>query len=176
MLVNKAKYVNTVFEAALISCSDTQILTGLAFGTCTYFQQCNISAYHYDIVEDLLLMTCATHMVTFSAVRNNFQPVTIIRAACVTTIYGITLSLLIYQAIYGAFPVPNLTSKIKQADRLMWSAACFSEFSESRVTHEGTAMLWGSLTAAGVALGFGAVHPRSPSILPQRGEVVDRRS
>jgi len=162
MLVNWAECGNMVFEAAVVSCSDTQILTGLAFGACTYFQQCKISAYHYDIVEDLLLMTCATHMVTFSAVRNNFQLVSILRLACVATIYGITMSLLIYQAIYGAFPVPNLTSKIDQAERLMWPAACFSEFPESRVTHEGTARLWGSLTATGFGLfwGMSTIEPR----------------
>jgi len=125
-LVNEANYVNNVFEAVVVTCSDTQILTGLAFGASTHFQECTISAYHYNIVEDLLLMTCATHMVTFSAVRSNFRLFwpSLIRIACVLTVYGLLGSLLGYQTKYGTFPQPNLTWTIAHPETLMWPAAC----------------------------------------------------
>lgn len=57
-----------------MSCSDQQVFTGAAYAiTLRYLKGCNISAYHYNIVANMLLLTCATHIGAVTVARNYWQ-------------------------------------------------------------------------------------------------------
>ncbi|KAK9415974.1 hypothetical protein SUNI508_09934 [Seiridium unicorne] len=54
-----------IMEALVQACSDQQIFTGAAYAvTLRYSQGCSISAYHYNLVSNIVLLTCATHLMT----------------------------------------------------------------------------------------------------------------
>jgi hypothetical protein len=65
----KKRTLTDILEALLQSCSDQQIFTGAAYAlTLRYWRGCSISAYHYNIVANLMLLTCATHLMSVTIV------------------------------------------------------------------------------------------------------------
>lgn len=57
-----------------MSCSDQQVFTGGAYAiSLRYWNGCSITAYHYNIVANMMLLTCATHLMSITIVRNYYQ-------------------------------------------------------------------------------------------------------
>jgi hypothetical protein len=54
--------------------SDQQLFVGLAWGIALQFLGgCETTAYHYNIITHMLLMTCATHLVAIGVVRKYWK-------------------------------------------------------------------------------------------------------
>jgi hypothetical protein len=67
----KKRSFSDILETLVQACSDQQIFTGAAYAlTLRYWRGCSISAYHYNIVANILLMTCATHLMSVTIVRD----------------------------------------------------------------------------------------------------------
>ncbi|KAK3350272.1 hypothetical protein B0T25DRAFT_520288 [Lasiosphaeria hispida] len=62
------------FEVLILTCSDQQIFTGSAYAiTLKYVKGCSISAYHYNIICNMLLITCATHLMAVTISHNYWE-------------------------------------------------------------------------------------------------------
>lgn len=117
-----------LLEAFVINCSDQQIFTGCAYAvTLRYVAGCTISAYHYDIVANMLLVTCATHLTAVTVSRNYWQDAipAIVRIAITFVVYTVTGVLLSNQGA-GAegFPTKVPPTSDDYNDILL-PAACF---------------------------------------------------
>ncbi|EGS19678.1 uncharacterized protein CTHT_0041590 [Thermochaetoides thermophila DSM 1495] len=56
-LEERTNNIAGLFEALIVNCSDQQIFTGLAYALCLrYSKSCTVTAYHYNIVTNLLQM------------------------------------------------------------------------------------------------------------------------
>ncbi|KAF2452410.1 hypothetical protein BDY21DRAFT_375595 [Lineolata rhizophorae] len=63
-----------VLESLLISFSDQSIVTGQALLYVTYYwASCSISAYHYNLVCDLVLVSIVVHLCSITAVEQYLQ-------------------------------------------------------------------------------------------------------
>ena len=85
--------VSGFFETLVITCSDQQVFTGGAYAiTLRYATACTISAYHYNIVTNMLLFTCATHLMSVTIAKHYWQHpyVAALRIAITTLVYIIT--------------------------------------------------------------------------------------
>jgi hypothetical protein len=60
-------------DTYLLSLSDTQAVTSLALLISTFFLGCNISAYHYDLVCSLVLMSSAAHIGSLAVMHKYFD-------------------------------------------------------------------------------------------------------
>lgn len=114
----------------IISCSDQQIFTGAAYAiTMRFAKACSISAYHYNVISNMLLLTCATHLLTLLVSKHYWEHpwVAGIRTVATALLYLATGILLSTQAAPGselAFP----TQVPKDDDKwstLLLPAACF---------------------------------------------------
>ncbi|KAK0641829.1 hypothetical protein B0T16DRAFT_461858 [Cercophora newfieldiana] len=118
-------------EALVLSCSDTQIFTGGAYAmTLRYFKGCSIIAYHYDIVANLMLLTCATHLMSITIVRNYWQwPwLGILRTLICTGVFIVTGILLANQNSASDFPFPSvIPAASNDTDMILMPAACFQQ-------------------------------------------------
>lgn len=120
--------ITDLLETLVLSCSDQQVFTGAAYAiTLRYLKGCNISAYHYNIVANMLLLTCATHLGAVTVARNYWRhpPVALLRIVVTVGVYLATGLLLSNQgAVAAGFPteVPpaNATDSL-----MILSAACF---------------------------------------------------
>ncbi|KAJ6263170.1 hypothetical protein Dda_1731 [Drechslerella dactyloides] len=57
------RWVEQVVQDLIISLSDQQIVTGLSLAiSIRYSRGCDVSAYHYNIIANLILMTMTTHV------------------------------------------------------------------------------------------------------------------
>ncbi|KAH6884852.1 hypothetical protein B0T10DRAFT_409454 [Thelonectria olida] len=130
--------VSEIFQAMVLSCSDAQIFTGAAYAlTLRYFRGCTITAYHYNIVANLMLLTCATHLMAITVVRNYWEYawLALFRVICKTGVFLVTGLLLSNQNadLKDVFP-----TKIPPAGDtktpLFLAAACF----QSNETELGT--------------------------------------
>ncbi|VBB80340.1 Putative protein of unknown function [Podospora comata] len=66
--------ISQILEALVISCSDQQIFTGGAYAiTLRYAKACTVSAYHYNVVSNILLVTCATHLMAVTVSSNYWE-------------------------------------------------------------------------------------------------------
>lgn len=64
----------TILEAFLLGLSDTQLVTGLALMIVTEFNMtCSISAYHYDLVCDMVLMSLIVHLCSMTVIEHYFD-------------------------------------------------------------------------------------------------------
>lgn len=65
---------NNALEAAVITFSDTQVLTGLAILLCGYIQlPFGISVYHWQVVVALAWFSSLTHLLTLASLRGYLQ-------------------------------------------------------------------------------------------------------
>ena len=63
-----------ILEAVILSFSDQQMITGLSLVIATrWYMGCTISAYHYDIVCNLVLMSVVTHLCAVTFITPYFQ-------------------------------------------------------------------------------------------------------
>ncbi|SPJ85393.1 uncharacterized protein FTOL_11174 [Fusarium torulosum] len=63
--------ISEICQGMVLSCSDAQIFTSAAYVLALrYFRGCTITAYHYNVVANLMLLTCATHLMAIIVVRN----------------------------------------------------------------------------------------------------------
>ena len=85
--------VSDIFESIILTCSDTQLFTGAAYAlTLRYWGGCTITAYHYDIVSNMMLLTTATHLMSVTMVRDywKYQFLAIVRIVCITGVFVVT--------------------------------------------------------------------------------------
>ena len=115
-------------EAIVITCSDQQIFTGCAYAvTLRYVTGCEISAYHYNIVANMLLVTCATHLTAVTVSRNYWEnpwpsAIRIILTALLYIITGIVISNTGAASVKFPTAVPDDSARY---DPLLLPAACF---------------------------------------------------
>ncbi|KIL87372.1 hypothetical protein FAVG1_09077 [Fusarium avenaceum] len=90
--------ISEICQGMVLSCSDAQIFTGAAYAlTLRYFCGCTITAYHYNVVANLMLLSCATHLMAITVVRNYWEYawLALLRVICKTGVFlftGILLS------------------------------------------------------------------------------------
>ncbi|KAK0629273.1 hypothetical protein B0T17DRAFT_505855 [Bombardia bombarda] len=120
------------FEVLVITCSDQQIFTGGAYAiTLRYAKGCSISAYHYDIVANMLLLTCATHLSAVTIARHywNHPYVAILRIVVTALVYTVTGILLSNQGV-GSFGFPTeVPAATDTFSVILLPAACFQSSS-----------------------------------------------
>ncbi len=123
--------VSDILESIVISCSDQQLFTGGAYAlTVRYFKGCSVSAYHYNVLVNGLLITCATHVVAVTVVMNywRYPLMAMLRVAITVLIFLVTGLLLTKETgtDFGSFPlaVPPL-SDATNGSPLFMAAACF---------------------------------------------------
>ena len=134
--------VSEFCEELVMSSSDTQIFTGGAYAlTLRYFRGCSITSYHYDIVANLMLLTCATHLMSITIVRNywRYPWLGILRTLICTGVFIVTGILLANQnsdsvTFPSQVPMANETSSF-----ILLPAACFQK---------GNSQLLGTLKAS----------------------------
>ncbi|KAK3381073.1 hypothetical protein B0H63DRAFT_196098 [Podospora didyma] len=116
-----------ILETLILTCSDQQIFTGGAYAiTLRYFKGCTISAYHYNIVANMLLVTCATHLMAVTVSRHYWEHVYVgfLRVAVTALVYLVTGVLLSNQGGGNAFPTEVPPASAQYSEILM-PAACF---------------------------------------------------
>lgn len=95
--------------------------------TLRYVTGCSISAYHYDVVANMLLITCSTHLVAVTVARNYWDnPLpSLVRIAVTAVLYIVTGVLLSNQGTESkSFPTVVPPGSEKYSD-LFLPAACF---------------------------------------------------
>ena len=60
-------------EGAVLTCSDTQIINGLAILLCGYIQVSELSAYHWQVVVNLAWFSSLTHLTTLTFLRHRLR-------------------------------------------------------------------------------------------------------
>ncbi|WQF82228.1 hypothetical protein CDEST_07242 [Colletotrichum destructivum] len=106
------------FQAITISCSDQQVFTGGAYVvTLQFWKGCFITAYHCNIIANMLLLTCATHLLDSPLVA-------IVRVILITSVFILTGFVLSSQK--SNFPI-----KVPENDdpdvAILIRAACFQD-------------------------------------------------
>ncbi|KAK4198767.1 hypothetical protein QBC40DRAFT_89686 [Triangularia verruculosa] len=85
--------ISSILEELIISCSDQQVFTGGAYAiTLRYAKACTVSVYHYNIVSNILLVTCATHLMAVTVSSNYWEHRFVggLRLAVTSLVYIIT--------------------------------------------------------------------------------------
>ncbi|KAF7535815.1 hypothetical protein G7054_g5067 [Neopestalotiopsis clavispora] len=127
----KKRTLTDILEALLQSCSDQQIFTGAAYAlTLRYWRGCSISAYHYNIVANLMLLTCATHLMSVTIIRNywKFPLLALARVLCVSGVFILTGVLMSNQNAQSDAPFPTgvpSEDTIENGSAMYLPAACF---------------------------------------------------
>ncbi|KAI1764854.1 hypothetical protein GGR53DRAFT_296690 [Hypoxylon sp. FL1150] len=118
-----------ILETLVLACSDQQVFTGGAYAlTLRYWRGCTISAYHYNIVANMMLLTCATHLISVTIVRNywRFPWLAILRVICITFIFIATGLLMTNQNTDLDRTFPTGIPNANETDSLLFlAAACF---------------------------------------------------
>lgn len=113
----------------ILSCSDQQVFTSGAYAVALrYSQGCSISAYHYNIVANMLLITCATHLMSVTVISQYWKHklLAVFRILLVTALYIVTALLLTNQNAGLKLIWPTaLPLKNENDTLLVLPAACF---------------------------------------------------
>lgn len=121
--------LSDILETLVLSCSDQQVFTGAAYAlTLRYWNGCSVSAYHYNIVANMMLLTCATHLMSVTIVRNYWQYpwLGIVRVICVTGVFIFTGVLMVNQNAVQDTRFPTEVPQANETSSLMFMpAACF---------------------------------------------------
>ncbi|KAK3368844.1 hypothetical protein B0T24DRAFT_707000 [Lasiosphaeria ovina] len=124
--------ISLVCETLVMSCSDQQIFTGAAYAlTLRYWEGCQITAYHYNIIANMMLLTCATHLMAVTVVRNywRFPWMGGIRVLIMTGVFIVTGLLLSNQNSDGNNQTGSFPTGIPPLDEtgsnMFLAAACF---------------------------------------------------
>ncbi|KAK4034175.1 hypothetical protein C8A01DRAFT_39347 [Parachaetomium inaequale] len=117
-----------IVEALIVTCSDQQVFTGGAYAiTLRYAKACSVSAYHYNVVANILLVTCATHLMAVTTARHYWQHpyVGVLRITVTTLVFVITGVLLSNQGS-GSLGFPTeVPPHTDQYSPMLLPAACF---------------------------------------------------
>lgn len=119
-----------IFETFVLCCSDQQIFTGAAYGIAMrYYRQCVVTAYHYNIISAMLLISCATHILAVAAVRQYWRHklLAFFRVICVGLFLLMTTMFIMNQnADENGIKFPTTLTRVETQDELMFlPAACF---------------------------------------------------
>lgn len=114
----------------ILACSDQQIFTGGAYAiTLRYWRGCDISAYHYNVVSNMLLLSCATHLMSISLCSHywRYPWISWIRVTIMTGLFIVTGLLLSNQgSLNGSAYFPtDIPAKDDPTALLFLPAACF---------------------------------------------------
>lgn len=130
-----------MFESIVLACSDTQIFTGAAYAiTLRYFMGCTVSAYHYNIIANMMLLTCATHLMAITVVRDywKYPWLAVLRVVLKLGVFLVTGILLSNQNAEGLLdprtekriPFPSRVPLLSEPDSYYFlAAACFQSSS-----------------------------------------------
>ncbi|KAK4156591.1 hypothetical protein C8A00DRAFT_12484 [Chaetomidium leptoderma] len=117
-----------IIEALIVTCSDQQVFTGGAYAiTLRYAKACSVSAYHYNIVANILLVTCATHLMAITVSRHYWEHAYVggLRIVVTTLVFVITGVLLSNQGS-GSLGFPTeVPPHSDQYSLMLLPAACF---------------------------------------------------
>ncbi|KAI1371747.1 hypothetical protein F4677DRAFT_450092 [Hypoxylon crocopeplum] len=126
-----------ILETLVLACSDQQVFTGAAYAlTLRYWRGCTISAYHYNIVANMMLLTCATHLMSVTIVRNywKFPWLAILRVLCITCVFIVTGLLMTNQNADTGKLFPTGIPLANETDSsLFLPAACFESAENTAV-------------------------------------------
>ncbi|KAI2602487.1 hypothetical protein GGR54DRAFT_633950 [Hypoxylon sp. NC1633] len=89
---------------------------------------CTISAYHYNIVANMMLLTCATHLISVTIVRNywKFPWLALLRVICISGVFIVTGLLMTNQNARTDLTFPTVIPDANETDSsLLLPAACF---------------------------------------------------
>ncbi|KAI1204480.1 uncharacterized protein F4807DRAFT_330046 [Annulohypoxylon truncatum] len=118
-----------ILETLILACSDQQVFTGAAYAlTLRYWRGCTISAYHYNIVANMMLLTCATHLISVTIVRNywKFRWLALLRVIAITGVFTVTGLLMANQNANTDITFPTGIPNANETDSdLLLAAACF---------------------------------------------------
>lgn len=113
--------------AALLTYSDTQVITGIAILLAGYWQlSCGISVYHWKVICDLAWFSSVTHIATLTSLREYFQQRPTL-AYCRTAAMGINLILLGIASGPGSYNYPMHNPPHPQGRFYALPAKCFYE-------------------------------------------------
>ncbi|KAI1858808.1 uncharacterized protein JN550_012462 [Neoarthrinium moseri] len=127
--VGKTSFTD-ILETVVLACSDQQVFTGAAYAlTLRYWRGCTISAYHYNVVANMMLLTCATHLMSVTIVRNywKYPWLAFLRVICISGVFLVTGLLMVNQnAADGKIKFPTGLPAANETDSLLFlPAACF---------------------------------------------------
>ncbi|KAI0880169.1 uncharacterized protein GGS22DRAFT_175697 [Annulohypoxylon maeteangense] len=118
-----------ILETLILACSDQQVFTGAAYAlTLRYWRGCTISAYHYNIVANMMLLSCATHLISVTIVRNywKFPWLAALRVVAITCVVIVTGLLMANQNANTDIPFPTGIPNANETDSSIFlAAACF---------------------------------------------------
>lgn len=105
------------------------MFTGAAYAlTLRYWKGCTISAYHYNLIANMMLLTCATHLMSVTIVRNywKYPWLALFRVICISGVFIVTGVLLTNQNAREDPPFPTTLPLANETDSLIFlPAACF---------------------------------------------------
>jgi hypothetical protein len=105
------------------------VFTGASYAiTLRYWRGCSISAYHYNLVANMLLLTCATHLMSITIVRNywKYPFLALLRIICITGVFIVTGLLMVNQNADVQTRFPTAIPPANETDSLLFlPAACF---------------------------------------------------
>lgn len=119
-----------ICETLVMSCSDQQVFTGGAYAiSLRYWNGCSITAYHYNIVANMMLLTCATHLMSVTIVRNYYKSLwqSILRVVIIVGVVLVTGIILSNQDANTDIQFPTTPPPQNETDMglLFLPAACF---------------------------------------------------
>ncbi|KAI0171694.1 hypothetical protein GGR52DRAFT_433810 [Hypoxylon sp. FL1284] len=121
--------LSDTLDSLVLACSDQQVFTGAAYAfTLRYWRGCTISAYHYNIVANMMLLTCATHLISVTIVRNywKFPWLALLRVISITFVFIATGLLMTNQNANSVDPFPTGVPHANETQSsLFLPAACF---------------------------------------------------
>jgi hypothetical protein len=126
-------------DTYLLSLSDTQAVTTLALLISTFFLGCKISAYHYDLVCSLVLMSSAAHIGSLAVIHKYFDLENVKMSQIVRSVIRVLMILASFVMSYilfvrrwntNIFPSFTVNSDVANNTRskstgLVLPAACF---------------------------------------------------
>ena len=123
--------VSRILEVIVLSFSDQQLITGLAMLIAVQFHLgCSISAYHYDIVCNLILMSLVTHLASLAVISRYFSKWLLGPSRAILIIVAFSLAGVMFaERDNTRFPtgVPKaIAASNTTAPPLLAAAACFT--------------------------------------------------
>ncbi|KAK5735214.1 hypothetical protein LTR17_008382 [Elasticomyces elasticus] len=135
----KERAESKFLEGFIGSCNDQQMFTGLAYLLGSIGPvglngiPCNISAYHWNVVANMGLISSATFMVT-TAVSKRFFENRILGLSRVALMAAVSASLYKMSDTSVPYQIPHTTTEAMT--NLTWPAACFAPTNETSLHDE----------------------------------------
>ncbi|SPQ23339.1 8a176297-9c53-46cb-8a71-a93f7138ac22 [Thermothielavioides terrestris] len=128
-----------ILEALIVTCSDQQVFTGGAYAiTLRYAKACSVSAYHYNVVTNMLLVSCATHLMALTISRNYWHHFSVAALRItVTTLLFIVTGVLLANAGSTSLGFPTkVPADTDQYSLMLLPAACFQTGDQASLSKE----------------------------------------